>query len=198
MLDDSLFCTHCFIKFIVPILNRSDFQVRAHHIFLFEWKKEDDKLLGPLVYRLKASQSPQAVKFYGFLLAIKLKRYMRFDDFRALVPVPGSAPNRIHSCLLADELARHFDLPKLDLLERLPETKQQKLLSSKERKLQNPFRLRPKSPEEITTYHSTGTDYIFVDDVLTTGQSVKHAESLLNDSKRNVVATLFYRPEQHH
>jgi predicted amidophosphoribosyltransferase len=159
-----------------------------------EWPREDETMFDQLVYRLKASQSPQAIEFYSDLLAEKLVELQKPGSFRALIPVPGSSKSRNHSERIARRLSQQTGFKTLPVLEKVPSSNQQKILSSFERRIHNPFKLIANAPEEFTTYRQCSGPFIFVDDVLTTGQSIKHAEHVLNCTKPNAVATLFYRP----
>lgn len=190
----SLFCDLCFNGVIAPKIKNAPIHDVSRHIFLMEWNHGEELLLAQLVYRLKAGQSPQAIVFYSDLLAERLSLYWDFEEFEAIIPIPGSTANRTHSLQIAEQLSLRSGLPKWDALQKNPTAGQQKILSSSQRKLRNPFRITPNPPEEFTSAKRARGTYLFVDDVLTTGQSVKHAESILNLSKRNAVATLFYRP----
>lgn len=167
---------------------------KSRHFYLFEWNKEDELFLNQLVYRLKSSQSPQAIKFYAGLLADRLIEEGGLDSCEAFVPIPGSTKKRIHSELLAAELSQQTGIKTVPLLERNTEAAQQKTLSSHERRLTNPFKLKTEVHEEFTNQMVACGPVMFIDDVLTTGQSIKHAGMLLSPGKPNAVATLFYRP----
>lgn len=195
LVEPSLFCRYCYTHFVAPRISATEWRIEnIRHVFLFEWKKRDEVFLSQLVYRLKSAQSPQAIKFYASLLADKLIELNRINSFAAFVPIPGSTNSRIHSDLLAEELSQQTGIVTVRVLERVNEAAQQKTLTSRERRLTNPFRVKPEANEEFTLKFFKESPVIFVDDVLTTGQSIKHAETLICPGKPNAVATLFYRP----
>jgi predicted amidophosphoribosyltransferase len=177
-----------------------------NHVYVFKWSRFDEQVLDQLVYRLKANQSPAALAYYSNFLSEKLKMTIDLRQYAGLVPVPGSSSGRNHAEKIADNLSVSLGLKVFKVLEKLEGAKQQKKLTAGERKTHNPFRLKDNLPEDFTASLSeTGNSsigaqagnpvsFILVDDVLTTGQSIKHCETRLFPAKRNAVATLFYRP----
>jgi predicted amidophosphoribosyltransferase len=167
------------------------------HIYLIEWLKNESETLDQLVYRLKSNNSKLAIKIYSDLLAEKIKSNIDVKNYEALIPIPGSSETSIHSNLIAYHLSTQLGLKVLIALTKKSDSDTQKKLSAVERKRHNPFQLTHHSPEEFTMQEPVEIvktkSYIFVDDVLTTGQSFKHGSDTIYWSKRNIIATLFYR-----
>jgi len=193
LIEASLFCPPCFKKHLIPRIENSFCVNPDRHVFLMEWPRTDEMMFDQLVYRLKASQSPQAIDFYSDLLAEKLVQLKKPGAFEALIPVPGSSQSRIHSQRIAQRLSQQIGLKALSVLEKIPSSNQQKILSSFERRKLNPFRMKASLPEEFTNVDAKHGPVHLVDDVLATSQSIKNAEGLSICIKPNAVATHLYR-----
>ncbi|MBY0553339.1 hypothetical protein K2P97_02340 [bacterium] len=187
--NDSLFCSGCYKKEIKFKLVHTDniSHVQNHH-YLFEWRKSENNILSQLVYRLKSDNSVRAWYFYADLMFKKLNAETDFKNFEAIVPVPGSNKNSVHSYIFAQALSQISSIPVLDILQKDTGSKQQKRLNAIERKLNNPFSLKQTQLEEFT-------NCLLVDDILTTGTSFQQSNGLLIAPENNTVASLFYRPK---
>lgn len=160
---------------------------RDQHFYLIPWRGENE-LVSALVYRLKGDLAPEAWGFYATLTQLILEdRGLNFKRFRALVPM-ASARGGQHAHRFAQALGRALNKPVLDLLESVT-TEQQKTKSREERK---GARFKLKRPH---TVHFTRL--LFIDDLLTTGESFLQASRLFTNSEnkdeQNAILTLFYR-----
>jgi predicted amidophosphoribosyltransferase len=194
--EQHLYCDVCFKIALAPELERN--RLRENHIFLFEWA--GGEALDQLVYRLKADRALPALSFYSKILAYKISEEFSGSRFDAVVPIPSANPKSILAHKIGEILAASLKIPFVDLLVKNKSGAEQKSLKAVERARLNPFELRLEEGknEDITEFNPHQAQppkrYLFVDDVLTTGNSFKHASEAVYWSKRNVIATLFYRP----
>ncbi len=107
-------------------------------------------------------------------------------SFSGFVPIPGSTPASVHSTIFAEALSAISGLPVFDLLARKTDSKAQKQGSVTDRRKQN-FVQRQRIQTELFT------KLIFVDDVLTTGESFLQSNKAVNGQNENIILTLFYR-----
>ena len=184
--QDSLFCASCFSLEIEPKLESPSISHLgiSKHCYLLEWNKNESLAIDQMVYRMKSNNSRAAWRFYArLLLQVTEINLQNFDGF---VPVPGSSRASVHSTIFAEALSAVSGLPVLDLVIRKTDAKAQKLGSIRDRKIQN-FEPRQQAKTELFT------KLIFVDDVLTTGESFLQSNMAVNGGKENIILTLFYR-----
>jgi len=195
---NSLLCANCEALLVTELERHhrraAHWPVRTQY-YLIPWKQDSEQnseLLQRLVYRLKNNQSPAAWKFYA-QLTIRLlpSRGLEFDRYRLLVPLAGRNDFG-HAHHYAYELGRLLNKPVLDLLKSTGQ-KQQKLKSRAERK-EVRFQLASRQAVHFTKI-------LFIDDLLTTGESYRQARQLFTGPSDNTPAddsgqsilTLFYR-----
>lgn len=187
--ETSLFCKTCFAAEIEPrIRTAGGSHIRTgKHFYLLDWHKKDSHFLDQMVYRMKSDNSSQAWAFYAKLL-FQIGD-IDFQKSEMLVPIPGSRPDSVHSFLFARELAILSGLPIRDILVKPGGQAEQKRSTLGERKNAK-FALADKRQSEVFT------KCIFVDDVLTTGQSYFQSNKAVNGRDENTIITLFYRPRE--
>lgn len=156
------------------------------HIYLFAWQGNEDDYLSQLVYRLKSDNSILALNHYSHILSEKIKLSINNNEYNAVVPIPSARAGSTHANHIANVVSKKLNLPVLDILVKYSGEKQQKHLTRSERINAHKFELVAVPSEEFTKY-------IFVDDILTTGESFKQCSELLSQSQNNVIATLFFR-----
>lgn len=185
--QDSLFCATCFSLEIEPKLESpsNSHLGSSKHYYLLDWKKNESLTMDQMVYRMKSDNSRAAWRFYARLLLQMAE--INLQNFDGFVPIPGSSQASVHSAIFAEALSSVSGLPTLDLITRKVDAKAQKQGSIHDRKLQN-FELQRRVKTELFT------KLIFVDDVLTTGESFLQSNRAVNGDKENKVLTLFYRP----
>lgn len=202
-IEDTLLCDECFATRLRPRLEKgiASFSRTAdsaetsdipRHYFLFLWNPQESDLLSEMIYRLKSNRAMPAWEYYGKLLYYFASDYLWWNEFQALVPLAGSTPASVHSQILARVLSQHSGLPVWDVLQKRT-WQQQKKLSAVDRKHQSQISVRGqvlKRPEHFTR---PAQKLIFVDDVLTTGQSYEQSRKALNSNSEDVILTLFYR-----
>lgn len=111
---------------------------------------------------------------------------VNLQKFSGFVPIPGSTPASVHSTVFAEALSAICGLPVFDIISRKTNSKAQKQGSIADRRTQN-FEQRPIPQAEFFT------KLIFVDDVLTTGESFLQSNAAVNGHNENIILTLFYR-----
>lgn len=186
--QDSLFCDVCFHLEIEPKLFTSSASHlgNSRHKYLIAWCKNESRTLDQMVYRMKSDNSRAAWRFYSRLILEVID--INLKNFDGVVPIPGSSRASVHSALFADALSSALALPVFDLVTKNRDSVAQKHGSFHERKVQN-FEARQPSQTELFT------KLIFVDDVLTTGESFLQSNRAVNGHKENIILTLFYRPK---
>lgn len=137
-----------------------------------------------MVYRLKSDNSEAAWYFYANLLLENTN--IKFQNYKALIPIPSAKKNSVHANLFAKEISRITGLPVLDILSKKTGAIEQKRRSAFDRENEVTISLKTQQVELFTKY-------IFVDDILTTGQSFLQSNRVVNDSNQNIIITLFYR-----
>ena len=190
--DDSLFCKICFQTEIIQRmrLNQPSHLSSFEHHYLLRWNKNENTALSQMIYRLKSDNSKQAWAFYAdiFYKNILVHENFNFKKYQALVPVPSAKQSSVHSHLFANRLSVLTGLPVHDILVKDTLSVEQKSLTAEQRKLSLNIRLKYPQTEYFT-------NYIFVDDVVTTGESFLQCNSCIKGGTENPVFSLFYRPK---
>lgn len=189
--DDSLFCEFCFrIEILDKVNLESDSHLKNYqHYYFLNWRKNESDVLSQMIYRLKADNSKAAWAFYAKFFYKVLKLKIDFTQYDAIIPIPGSQKNSVHAKLFAKELSVLCGLPVNDILLKKTEALAQKTLSAEQRRRVTSIqRVEAVLIENITKY-------IFVDDILTTGESFLQSNRALNENPENIILSLFYRPK---
>ena len=160
--------------------------MNAQHFYLLNWYRFDNEILSQLVYRLKSDNSWPALGYYAKLLVPKVK--VDWQNYAGLIPIPGSKSGSVHARLLAQEISYITGLPVIDVLIKKNEATEQKLKSAFERKNESSISLKKEYAEQFTKC-------IFVDDILTTGETFFQSNKAVKGSIENIIVTLFYRPK---
>jgi len=160
--------------------------IKYQHYYLLEWHKNESDALSQMVYRLKSDNSKPAWIFYARIFYKILKDKIDFKNYEALIPVPSAKQSSVHSKIFAQELATLSGLPVLDILCKKAQSLEQKNLTAAERKQQATIGLKATGHEHITKC-------IFVDDIVTTGESFLQCNMALNGGRQNPILSLFYR-----
>lgn len=199
---ENLFCHSCSEKIFIKKHNFSEI---SEHYFLFNWSKDSPDYMDQCVYRLKSNNSVYAIQALAKKLAVVLTEELNIQNFSGLIPIPSSRyPSQSqnnHAFILAEALSIETGLKVYDILVKNKAQIQQKNLNKKWRAQSNAFSLKPEGHELFTKQQtqecSKKCRYIFVDDILTTGQSYFKCSELVHWSKQNAIATFFYRTSQH-
>lgn len=189
LIEEHLFCSFCYEHEIESrIFENTESQhiFSRRHIFLINWLRGESDELNQLVYRLKGTNSVSAVEYYSVLLAQKLRMQFKPDPDYAIVPIPSAQSASKHAHIMAEKISKYLNLKLCDVLQK--QGVEQKHLKAEQRKLNSPFSLKTSCSVEFTKF-------IFIDDVVTTGQSFKHCSEALGNNKQNIMASLFYRPK---
>lgn len=188
-LNESLFCQVCFSAEIENNILRPQCShiSQLRHKYLLRWNKGENNVLSEMVYRLKSNNSVAAWAFYAKLLYNFLD--LNFKTYKALIPIPGSSKNSVHALLFARQLSILTGLPVVDILSKKTESFEQKTLTAEQRK--NKVFIELRQP----IFFEQFTKYIFVDDILTTGESFNQCNKAINDNSDNIIISLFYRPK---
>jgi predicted amidophosphoribosyltransferase len=187
--DDSLFCLSCFKK---EIINRCEQECESHlgdiHFYLMNWLKTDPDFLTDMAYRLKSDNSKPAWQFYSQLFYEKHKDEIEFKKYSAIVPIPSSNESSVHAMIFAKNISNLSGAPVIDVLYKKAQSSDQKTLSAEQRK-------RAQTIERKSQLNEQFTNCLFVDDILTTGESFLQSKKALNASGESLILSLFYRPK---
>ena len=193
--QNHLFCRLCFERIALPkIIKSHKFFINAPHVFLIPWELNDYKSIDQLVYRLKNMQSEKAFQFYLEHLAKLLQKLNFQKTENILIPIPSARSKFNHAHFMAKQLSLMGFGRCMDVLSK-QKGHQQKHLSRRQRS-QNEFFIKPEY-EDFTRSFGVGggktQQVLFIDDVLTTGESFKRCSELLGVSEKALCVTLFYR-----
>lgn len=177
-------------------LNQTNFPQTLPHHYLLEWNKHEGKTLSQMIYRLKGDNSKPAWVFYARLFHRALSKKINFKNYQALVPIPSAKQSSVHAKIFANELSSLLGLPVWDLLKKNPAAPEQKKRSAVQREqIAAEITNISRKSTPATAIAEIFTKHIFVDDVLTTGQSFLQSKAALGGSAEDIVITLFYRPK---
>ena len=191
----NLFCTICFQNIISPkIVKNYEFFEKNPHVFLIPWALSDPKSVDQLVYRLKNLQSELAMLNYVKKLTEILEKLSLKNSKNILIPIPSSRSKFNHAHSIAKTLSKDGFGLYSDILAK-KQGDQQKYLS---RSLRAKNRFYVKTDFEDFTRSlrlkiEEGHQVLFIDDILTTGESFKRCSELLGVAEKALCVTLFYR-----
>ena len=163
------------------------------HVKLYRYQSDDYEAVGNrILYRIKETDINAAFRFLGGKLAEGVRALLSLDESYAVTYVPRS-PNRVldlgfdQSKELAQELAVATGLPLLSPLKRTRRAKTQKKLGSsaaRKKNVEASLLLSKKAKEAVA-----GTRILLVDDIVTSGASMRTAAQLLREAgAREIVA----------
>ncbi len=155
---------------------------------LFYYKRIAKKLIHDYKYCGKT--------YYYKLFAYLLVQYMKeinYKDFDYIISVPLHKiklrkRGYNQSKLLAGKIGKYFNIPYIDALKRINNTKKQSNLSrySRQKNLQNAFALTSNKMSELIA----GADILIIDDIFTTGATVNECSKILKLHGANKVFVL--------
>lgn len=198
--EQHLFCEMCFDQVISSRLNLKQREIEFEgkiikHLFLFEWVPGESDLISALIYQLKNDRCALALNFYAQLL-VKQAQMLAFEfgSYNCVLPLPGSSKKSVHSIILAHRIALDLGIKFAEIFKKKASEIQQKQRSLwQRRKLK--IHVEPSQIcELITELGFNKLTPIYVDDVLTTGSTLKASIEALGPQNTGCVMTLFYRP----
>ena len=165
---DSLFCRDCEnILWERHIETRPDYIEDLTIESLFHWRPDEDRQISKLLKSLKGGILDESFEYYAQEFLTQ-KKPSQLPVKTVLVPCPGKRPD--HAWALAFQFSKLLSLPISDILEKPHgQKKHQKDKSKHERS-----RLRFSCQETMRDKH-----VIFIDDIVTTGASVKAARKAI-------------------
>ena len=163
------------------------------HIKLYRYISDDFEAVGNrILYRFKKNDISTAFRFLGDELASSVNSLLSLDDGYVVSFMPRT-PDRLleygfdQSRRLATELCDALDLPLVHALKRSLRAKPQKALGSAAARMRNTEKslfLRRKAKKRLA-----GKRVLLVDDVVTSGASMRTAAKLLKDAgAREIIA----------
>lgn len=179
---DSLFCENCEKKLWIRHQGIKKIFVETTPVFyLFDWFPDIDPFLNMLLPALKGSAPKLVYQFYAKRLVGLLPRVCR-PEGTVVVPCPSKA-KRKHALYLAEAIALELGLPILDILQFSQLSGEQKGRNRLERK---------RTQMQLKDFH-TFKHVIFIDDVVTTGSTLKAARGTFKAVKSFEVFCLAHR-----
>jgi predicted amidophosphoribosyltransferase len=191
----NLFCTNCYELLMAPkILTNHEFFKNNRHVFLIPWGLSDLECVSQLVYRIKNLQSPEAMSFYMQKLSVMLKNLNLQSPQNVLIPIPSSRSQLSHAHEMANWLSKAGFGTVYDVLIKKNHQQQKHLKLSL--RGHSGFSIKTGCEDftrNLSLQNSSSHQVLFIDDVLTTGQSFKRCSELLAIEKKALCVTLFYR-----
>lgn len=192
--ERSLFCRICFKQIIIPKLIKNHNYLRnSQHLFLIPWALNDLECIDQLVYRLKNLQSQEALEFYAEKIMEVLKKLNLQHTQNILIPIPSSRMKFNHAHALAKNLSSEGFGIYRDVLTKSGD--EQKRLSRSLRGGRG-FSVKPECEyftRNLKESLRSSQQVLFIDDVLTTGESFKRCSEVLGLTEKALCVTLFYR-----
>lgn len=165
------------------------------HFYLFDWIPGESDLLSSMIYQLKSNRCTKALQFYSEEMATALvEKFQGRLNFNCVLPLPGSSHSSVHSSLIAKYISEDLELLCESVFKKENGRIQQKSLSSDSRKMVRVETKTTRLSELFTRLQQDKLRPIYVDDVLTTGNTLKASIKAIGASKTACVLTLFYRP----
>lgn len=196
LVKPSLLCEYCerilFLQCSLQSLWENEIKGKKI-LSLFSWEQDHNLILNQLIMNLKGSKQESAYKYYGKIIATRLR--MAFPGGAKLVicPCPSWNHQKDHAYYLAktisDELGVSLVFP---LLNGIKKTESKDL--SKAERLRNigeRFIINDKFFEKFTKANET--QILFIDDVITTGATLLAASEKLKDFKQIIGISLAFR-----
>lgn len=196
--NDSLFCSYCENVFLKPAskIKTRITENNNKHIYLIDWIPNESDVISQMAYKLKKNQSSYAWRFFANELARQMIEKKEFDNYLAIVPLPGSAKSSTHSKIFAESLSQLTHIPVWDCLKYELSGEQQKAKTKKQRLEDKRTPILRSEFVQFTDQESRLGSILFVDDILTTGQTFKSSLQTFNLTESATILTLFYRQNQ--
>lgn len=183
--NDSLFCYYCERKYLKKklVIQKHTIGEKDKHLYLIEWVPDESDVISHMVYQMKSNKCIFAWRYYARQFA-----QQSLEGYEVIVPLPGSKPSSVHSKIFAKFLSEEMKIPVLDCLiqDSATEVLEQKQQTKKQR-------LAPKKDLLVKGDFVQFTKILFVDDILTTGQTFKRSKKALKQKGESMILTLFYR-----
>jgi predicted amidophosphoribosyltransferase len=197
-----LFCDVCFDSFLtskINLKNRSILQPPSttNHFYLINWISGESDTISKMVYALKSDRAVKSIQYFAKVIAASLENENVNINFDAIVALPGSKKSSCHSVILANALSMHLHRPVLDLLTKSEGATSQKDKTLIQRSETSNHHIKPRPHELFTQDDINQLKLLYVDDILTTGNTYKASRQALRDQKNATLVTLFYRPRSH-
>ena len=163
-----------------------EFPIRS----LFEWTDETEDLIHPLLLGFKGGSSTWVARE---LMMILSEDEMFEHHGRDVIFLPAPASKNDHAFLLAQVMAELWNAPLMCPLTPVGDIRRQRDKSKEERKNRK-FEIRSDMTDLIKNIGDPETRIIFVDDVITTGATVKAAFEALGKPPGFEAWSLVRRP----
>jgi predicted amidophosphoribosyltransferase len=158
------------------------FEVRS----VLEWNHENDFLVRPLLHAMKGGPSAEFVRALSLVLIAD--RRIRNPVF---IPAPSSKKD--HAYLLAKIVSGFYGGNMLQPLEPTGDLRRQRDKSKEDRETRQ-FRIKADMVNLIDELKDQGKRFVFIDDVITTGATVRAAFEALGRPKKFEAWSLARRP----
>ncbi len=195
-----LFCEVCFESEILPRLSLKQRTIQfneseINHFYLFDWIPGESDLLSGMIYQIKSNRCIMAIEFYTKILTCYFKESLEGRIlYNCVLPMPGSHNSSVHSDIIGEQVSQILGLAFSRVFYKETDKIPQKVLSSKHRKRVRVEKNTSRLNELFTKIESAKLRPIYVDDVLTTGSTLKAAINAIGACDNASILTLFYRP----
>lgn len=192
----SLLCVHCKKQ----LYEQS--QLSQKEVFLdlgfkaytwCNWTKENDPLLRSVIYALKGGYLKAAIQELCIEASLQLNAVLKNNPI--LLPAPAkSLHQKDHAFQIAQSICDLYDLQLINAFERIKSDKLQKSKTRKQREAKTLKLKEDLSSKQKDLIFNSQQPLIFIDDLITTGSTAKHAFYALKSNERFQALSLFYRP----
>lgn len=196
LVKPSLLCEYCekilFLQCSLQNLWENEIKAKKF-LSLFSWEQDQNLILNKLIMNLKGSKQERAYKYYGKLIAARLRTILPIDDRLLICPCPSWSYQKDHAYYLAkalsDELGVSLGFPLLNGIKKAESKELSK--SERLRNVGERFIINENFFEKFTKANET--QILFVDDVITTGATLLAASEKLKDFKQIIGISLAFR-----
>lgn len=161
------------------------------------WTDKNDHFIRPIIYGLKGGYLKHAIYEFCEYATYDLNKLFKAQPL--LLPAPArNLKEPDHAYQIALGLAQIYGLKIINVFERTQPNTHQKSKSKNQRQILSLKLNSNMTKQQRQIIFDSDQPLLFIDDLITTGSTAKHAYIALNNSYKFSAFSLFYRTLNHH